>query len=81
MAIELEIISAVIGIIGGILNVYKNKWGFAIWVVGNILWMYYGIITKQYFFMAQYIVFASISIWGFKKWLSEDMLKKKKRRK
>jgi nicotinamide riboside transporter PnuC len=72
MAGYLELISAILGISGAILNVLKNKWGFALWIVGNSLWIIYGIITKQYFFMIQYIVFVSISIWGFKKWLSED---------
>jgi nicotinamide riboside transporter PnuC len=76
MAGYLELISALLGISGAILNVLKNKWGFALWIIGNCLWLIYGIITKQYFFMIQYIVFASISIWGFKKWYDEEIKKK-----
>lgn len=75
----LEIISAFLGIAGGILNVLKNKWGFLIWFVGNILWVVYGLMTKQYYFVMQYAVFTSISIWGFKRWLSEEIKLKRKR--
>jgi len=81
MAGLLELISAFLGISGAVLNALKNKWGFAVWVVGNTLWVIYGIITKQYFFMIQYIVFASISIWGFKRWLSEERIIKIKNKK
>jgi len=79
MAGYLELISALLGISGAILNVLKNKWGFTLWIVGNSLWIIYGIITKQYFFMIQYIVFVSISIWGFRKWYTDEVKRKKKR--
>ena len=68
----LELISAVIGITGAILNVKKNKFGFILWIIGNTLWTIYGFTTKQYFFMIQYIVFASISFWGFMEWNKEE---------
>jgi len=77
MAGYLELISAILGISGGILNVLKNKWGFALWIVGNTLWVIYGITTKQYFLMLQYIVFVTIAIWGFKKWYNEEIKNKK----
>jgi nicotinamide riboside transporter PnuC len=79
MAGYLELISAALGISGAILNVLKSKWGFALWIVGNSLWIIYGVITKQYFFMIQYIVFVSISIWGFKKWYKEEVKRRKKK--
>lgn len=74
----LEMISAFLGISGAILNVMKNKWGFALWMVGNSLWVIYGLITKQYYFMIQYLVFVTIAIWGFKKWYSDELKLKKK---
>ena len=78
MAGYLELISAILGISGGILNVLKNKWGFALWVIGNTLWVIYGIVTKQYFLMLQYIVFVAIAIWGFKAWYNAEVKNKKK---
>ncbi len=78
MAGYLEAISALLGISGAILNVLKNKWGFVFWVIGNILWVVYGFMTKQYFFMIQYIVFASVAIWGFKRWYNDELKEKKK---
>jgi len=80
MALELEIISAVIGIIGGIMNVLKNKWGFVLWVIGDALWIIYGLITQQYFFMMQYIVFALIAVWGFKSWYNDELKNKADKR-
>jgi len=69
----LELISAVLGISGGILNVLKSKWGFAFWIVGNSLWVYYGLTTKQYFLMIQYVVFLTIALWGFKAWYNDEL--------
>lgn len=77
MTMLLEIISAIIAVSGTLFITFKNKWGFALWVIGNILWAIYGVITKQYFFMGQYIIFAIVSIFGFIKWMREDILKNK----
>lgn len=70
----LEIISAVIAVIGTLLITFKNKIGFLFWVVGNVLWVVYGLITKQYFFMSQYIIFTGLAVYGFVKWFKEDVL-------
>jgi nicotinamide riboside transporter PnuC len=66
----MEAFCAALGIAGSLLNIYKNKWGFACWFVGNILWVGYGIKTQQYYFAGQYLFFTLLSIWGFTKWSS-----------
>jgi nicotinamide riboside transporter PnuC len=81
MAIYLEAISAIIAIAGTLLVTYKNKIGFLFWVVGNVLWAVYGIITKQYFFMTQYIIFTIVAVFGFVKWFKEDKQNKIRKRK
>ena len=73
MAQTLEIISALIAVAGTLLVAFKNKIGFLVWVIGNLLWVSYGALTKQYFFMSQYIIFTVISAFGFIKWLKEDL--------
>jgi nicotinamide mononucleotide transporter PnuC len=79
MVAYLEMISAIISVVGTLLVINKNKNGFLIWVVGNTLWTVYGIITRQYFFLAQYIIYTVISIFGFIKWLKEDKKSKSKK--
>ena len=72
-----EFINMCLSLTGAVLNVLKNKWGFAIWIIGNVSWLVYGYITQQYFFMFQYLVFALISTWGFIQWMKDDKKKKK----
>lgn len=75
----LELVSAVIAVIGTLLITFKNKIGFLFWIVGNILWVIYGFITKQYFFMTQYIIFSTLAIYGFVKWFQDDLIKSNKK--
>lgn len=75
----LEIVSAAIGITGALLVALKNKTGFLFWVVGNLLWIVYGLITKQYFFMTQYVVFWAISVFGFINWRKQELKNKNKK--
>ena len=77
MAMTLEIVSAIVGVIGTLLVTYKNKIGFLLWMVGNSLWMIYGAITGQYFFMGQYVVYTGLAVFGFVKWFKDDVLDKK----
>lgn len=76
-----EFINMCLSLVGAILNVLKNKWGFAFWIVGNISWLVYGFITKQYYFMFQYFIFAITATWGFIAWMKDDKKKKDKKRK
>lgn len=77
MTFTLELISAIIAVTGTLLITFKNKIGFLFWIIGNALWVIYGLITKQYFFMTQYIIFTLLAIFGFVRWFQEDILKSK----
>jgi nicotinamide riboside transporter PnuC len=81
MAVYLEAISAIIAVAGTLCITFKNKIGFLLWVVGNVLWTIYGILTKQYFFMSQYIIFTIVSAFGYYKWLKDEKKSKNGRRK
>ena len=41
-------IAATFGIIGGLLIAYKNKNGFLLWIIGNLIWIYIGIILLKW---------------------------------
>jgi len=75
----LEAISAIIAISGTLLITFKNKTGFLFWVIGNSLWAIYGLLTKQYFFMTQYIIFTALAVFGFVRWFKDDILLKKEK--
>ncbi|MBP9742752.1 MAG: nicotinamide mononucleotide transporter [Burkholderiales bacterium] len=55
-------------LIGGQLIIYKNKVGYAIWIVVNILWMIFffskGIYSSSFLFL----VYLIQSIYGYLKW-------------
>lgn len=65
-------IICVLSIVGVILNIYKNKLCFYIWLVANVAWVivdfYKGIYGQGVYF----IVCVLTCIWGIKKWSKDD---------
>jgi nicotinamide riboside transporter PnuC len=65
-------IVALISIVGIILNIYKNKYCFAIWMVTNFSWMiidfYKGIYSQAFLFLIYFI----LAIYGFVKWIIDN---------
>ena len=57
-----------LSIVGVILNIYKNRWGFALWMVTNAAWAvidFYKGIPEQTVLFAVYFLTA---LWGFIFW-------------
>jgi nicotinamide riboside transporter PnuC len=65
---------AAISIIGAILNIKKNKWGFILWIIGNIGWIVIDIIYGLYEQIPIWILFTFTSVYGFKKWSDEEKI-------
>ena len=64
----IEFICSGLGIAGTILIAKRNKTGYCCYFPSNILWIYYGIATYQYFLMSQYVFFTGMSVVGFTNW-------------
>lgn len=73
----IEAFCSIMGVIGTILIIKRNKMGYCCYFPSNVLWIYYGIITSQYFFMSQYIFYTGTAIVGFMHWNNLDKKNKK----
>lgn len=50
----------------------RNKWGWALLVVTQILFVAYAIATGQYGFLLQNVAMAAIGVVNYVKWMKED---------
>ena len=64
----IEAFCSIAGMIGTVLIAKRNKLGYCFYFPSNILWIYYAIATRQFFFMSQYVFFTIMSIVGFTNW-------------
>ena len=55
-------------ILGTFLNIHKNRWGFAIWMITNLVWAVIdykaGLIEQTVLFLFYFLT----SLWGFMFW-------------
>ena len=50
----------------------RNKWGWALLVVTQLLFVAYAIATSQYGFLLQNVAMAAIGVVNYVKWMRED---------
>ena len=55
-------------VLGAIANACKKRWGFAVWVVGDICLVAYNIHTGSYPEAVLWGVYTFIAAYGFWKW-------------
>lgn len=62
----------IVSIIGVILNIYKNRWGFVLWMISNSCWIYIdfqkGIPEQSVLF----IVYFFAALWGWIFWSKSE---------
>ena len=63
---------AFISIIGAIINIFGNRWGFVAWIIANIGWVAFCIHNQIYEQIPIWIVFIVISCCGFFKWSKKE---------
>jgi len=61
-------ISVLLGISGNIVVILKNKYGFMIWLLSDIIALYVNLKIKLYSFAFISIVYSIICLFGFLKW-------------
>lgn len=76
MMIIIEAICSIMGMIGTYLIIKRNKIGYCCYFPSNVLWVYYGLMTSQYWFMSQYIFYTGAAIVGFGHWNHLDKKEK-----
>lgn len=62
---------AAIGILGIYLAGRKNRWGWAVGVFAQLLWIAYAIVTAQWGFIASALAYGGIYGWNWFKWERE----------
>ena len=67
----LEYIAAILGISGAILVALKKRKGFVCWIMGNIIWIVFGLLDRKYGLAAQFFAYEIISIFGYWNWRKE----------
>ena len=61
---------AVSSVVGNIANIYKKRWGFAVWAVGNVAWVVYDAYLGAWAQAALFVVYFGLAVWGFLRWRS-----------
>ena len=67
----LEIVIIVTGLAGQLLVARKNKWGFALWIVGNFALSAVFLQTCKYGLIGLHLVYTTMQAWGFLRWHRE----------
>ncbi len=65
--------ASVLGILGAWLVARKNRWGFMAWIIGNILWIIFGVAKNQWGVFVQFIVFWFLAVYGWVNWSKEEL--------
>jgi len=65
----LEYLGSALGIFGGFLVTSLRPrtrwWAFIVWLLSDLVWIIYGILTHQYALMGQYIIYSGTSFLGW----------------
>ena len=61
-------IITLVSIIGVVLNIKMNHWGFACWIVSNIFWTGHNYKKKDYAQSCLFAILLGLAIYGFLTW-------------
>ncbi len=68
----IELISALMGMIGALLLATRSRyagWAFVLWLISNVGWIIFGAGNQHWFFIVQQVVFTATSLIGIYRWL------------
>lgn len=63
-----EFLAFVASVVGTVLVIRRDRWGYVGWLAGNVLWMVYAGLTGAAWLFLTQIVFAGLSVYGFVRW-------------
>lgn len=63
---------AFIGILGIYLAGKNNKWGWALGIFAQVLWMVFAVVTHQYGFILSAIAYGWVYSLNFYKWATKE---------
>lgn len=65
---RLEIICAVLGMAGAVVNVLKSPWCFVIWLASNAGLVVYCTVERRRWLTLMYTCYVGLSVWGIVAW-------------
>ena len=71
----LGLIATILAVTGVILNNRKNRWGFALWIISNILCLRLHAVAELGSMMLRDIIFTVLAIEGFVRWSRKKKVK------
>ena len=69
----LEWIGFVLSVFGGVLVAYKQRTGFMVWIISNVILITFSILTNLWGLMLMYLFFLGTAILGWVKWKEEPI--------
>lgn len=68
----IDLLVFIFGVLGAVLLIYKNKWGFISFVAHSSMWLYLSLISGHYWAVLTCIVFIIIDLYGYQKWSVDE---------
>lgn len=70
------LIATTLAVTGVVLNIRKNRWGFALWVIANLLCLWLHASAEMGTLIIGDIIFTVLAIEGFVRWSRKPKVKK-----
>jgi nicotinamide mononucleotide transporter len=65
-------IAAFVSLVGILLNARKNIWCWPVWLVSNVLWIYYSVVEGDIPSIILWSMFSGANLWGWYIWSKEN---------
>jgi nicotinamide riboside transporter PnuC len=61
-------IATFLSCLGNIFIIYKKKFGFIVWTLGNVVWIFVDVKIGLYSQIIMMVFYAILNIWGYIEW-------------
>lgn len=61
-------LAAIMSIAGNVLVVKKKAAGFAVWTLGNAIWIALAAVRRDWPQVALFVVYSALNLWGLVAW-------------
>ena len=64
----MDTVAFLIGLVGVVLNIYKRRVCFIMWMISGVLWAIVGVLNGIPGLVCQSCVYVALAVWGWVKW-------------
>lgn len=62
----------VLSLWGAVLNIYKDRAGFLLWIIANLGWIAWAVAHGAWSQVPMWLAFTGTAWWGWRKWSSDE---------